>query len=329
VLFRSGTQLIARGLQPGVCGETWNLERPEAVESIHRAYRQAGCDLVTTNTFGANSTNLERHGLAAQTAVFNLAGAQTARRAADGAIEGLEASRVSGLASRGGGLPINRLTDSPINQSTIPGGWVLGDIGPFGGFLEPLGDMTPGVLLEVFRGQAQALRDGGADAIIIETMVDPAELSIAVKAAKTVANWPVIATYAFNRDQGNSGGGGKLRGFRTVMGTSVQDAMAAAIDAGADVVGANCGTSLSLEDYLRLAEQLVAAAGPSKTPVILQPNAGSPQMIDGKLVHSATPADMAGLVKPLLGIGVRIIGGCCGTSPEHLRAMAGKMPRKG
>ncbi|MGE5610538.1 MAG: homocysteine S-methyltransferase family protein [Bacillota bacterium] len=271
-----GTQLMAKGLTPGACGELWNLQNPDAVESIHRAYRQAGCDLITTNTFGASSASLKKHDLDTQAAQINRAGAQIARRAAG------------------------------------DNAWVLGDMGPFGDFLEPLGDMTADQLLDIFQQQAAALYEGGSDAIIVETMQDPAELAVAVKAAKQASSRPVIATYAF------SDGGNKT--FRTMMGTVAQDAVARAIDAGADVVGTNCGTSLSFEDYLRLAEQLVAAAG--KVPVIVQPNAGAPVMSGGKLVYRAQPQDMATIVAPLIKLGVRIIGGCCGTSPDHLRAVA-------
>ena len=276
-----GTQLILRGLPVGVCGETWNLDNPQAVEAIHRAYREAGCDLLTTNTFGATTTNLERHHLAEKAHALNVAGAQLARRAAG---------------------------DSA---------WVLGDIGPFGGFLEPLGETTEAQLLAIFRAQAEGLREGGADGIIIETMGDPAEVSVAIRAAKEVTDWPVIATYAFAKAEDGS--------FRTLMGTRVGEAMAAAAKAGADIIGANCGTALGLPEYIELAKQLVAAARPSGTGVILQPNAGAPQMIDGKMVHPATPQEMAALVHPFIDAGLRIIGGCCGTTPEHLRAMAAKL----
>jgi len=276
-----GTQLMVRGLAAGSCGEKWNVDRPADVEAIHRAYRQAGCDLVTTNTFGGTSLVLARHGLERQVDALNRAGAQVASRAAG---------------------------DS---------GWVLGDIGPFGGFLEPVGDTTSEQAAVAFRDQAVALAAGGADAFIVETFSDPAEVALAIAAARSASpRLPIVATYAFERGDGVT--------FRTMTGADVRTATAAAISAGAHVVGANCGTSLSLDDYLRLARDLVAAAG--RTAVILQPNAGSPQSVDGKLVYPASPADMAGLVPELLRIGVRIIGGCCGTTPEHLRAMKGKMP---
>lgn len=270
-----GTQLMAAGLPSGACGELWNVERPDAVAAIHRDYLDAGCDLIITNTFGGSSAALERHGLNRRARELNLAGARLARQAA-----GEQA-------------------------------WVLGDVGPFGGFLEPMGETTSDELLDMFTAQIEALLEGGADAIIIETMSDPQELAVAVQAVRKLTDKPVIASYAFS----HSGGV-----FRTMMGTCPADAIRLAIQAGADVVGANCGTSLSLDDYLRLADELLDAAG--NRPVILQPNAGSPQSIGGKLRYPATPADMAAIVPQLVKLGVKIIGGCCGTTPQHLRAMS-------
>lgn len=271
-----GTQLFLRGLAVGACSEQWNTRRPDDVKAIHAAYRQAGCDLLTTNTFGGSAPALQRHGLENQVLPLNRAGAGLAREAAGDAC------------------------------------LVLGDIGPFGGFLEPMGDMLPDALMAIFADQASALQAGGADAVIIETMSDPAEVAIAVKAAKQVGNWPVLATYAYAHGEAGT--------FRTMMGTSVDEATRAAIDAGADVVGANCGTNLSLADYRRLAEAVVKAAG--STPVIFQPNAGSPQMVDGRLTYLATPAQMAELARDLVSLGVKIVGGCCGTNPEILTAMS-------
>lgn len=270
-----GTQLMARGMPAGYCSELWNVEHADDVKAIHGAYRDAGCQLLTTNTFGGTSAALERHGHTGMVEKLNSQGAALARSAAG---------------------------DRCL---------VLGDIGPFGGFLEPLGDTTVEQLTEMFSQQAKALVAGGVDALIVETMSDTAEIAVAIKAAKSTGK-PVIATYAFAHGEAGT--------FRTMMGTSVEDAIEAAVDAGADVVGANCGTSLSLEDYLKLAQALVAAAG--KTPVIVQPNAGAPQTIDGKLVYLATPEAMADLAKKMVAAGVKVVGGCCGTTPAHLKAIA-------
>jgi 5-methyltetrahydrofolate--homocysteine methyltransferase len=271
-----GTQLQARGLLPGANGELWCIEHPNAVAAIHRDYAQAGARLITTNTFGANRAILARHGLAGRTRELNLAGARVARAGAG------------------------------------PDAIILGDVGPFGDFLEPVGVTTEAELQDIFTEQITALRDGGADGIIIETMADPAEAAIAVLVARQVADWPVIATFAFSRMGDGS--------FRTMTGATTQEVVAAMREARVDAVGANCGTSLTPPDYIALAGALVAAA--QHTPVIVQPNAGSPQA--GHWVP-ADPGSMAHAVPALLAAGVKIIGGCCGTTPAHIAAMAGAM----
>lgn len=265
-----GTQLLARGLASGECGMRWNLERPGDVSGIHQAYRNAGCDLITTNSFGGSRFALERHGLASAVTELN--------RAAGG-----------------------------------DGGWILGDVGPFGDFLEPVGDVTADELRAVFRDQIAALLDGGADAILVETMSDPAEAIVGVEAAKTFTPAvPVIITYAFQKTAPGE--------FRTMMGTRAAEAVRRTIDTGAEIVGANCGTALSLDDYVELAGQLVAAAG--KAVVIVQPNAGSPRTENGRTIYDATPEQMGATANRLLAAGVRILGGCCGTTPDHLAAMS-------
>jgi 5-methyltetrahydrofolate--homocysteine methyltransferase len=273
-----GTQLIEAGLTTADCGVVWNVDRPEVIESVHRRYVEAGCRLVTTNTFQASATALAMHGLGDRASEINRAGAQVARRAAG---------------------------DQAL---------VMADIGPFGGFLEPLGETTETELTAIFTEQLSAMHEGGADLVVVETMSDPNEVAVAVRAAKAMGDWPVIATYAFQRSGEQ---------FTTMMGTSVDDALAAAAEAGADVIGANCGTALDLDAYRQLADALLAAAGDK--PVILQPNAGSPVQQDGQTVYLATPDDMATLAGDLVARGVKVVGGCCGTTPEHLAAMAEKV----
>jgi 5-methyltetrahydrofolate--homocysteine methyltransferase len=272
-----GTQLLARGLKSGDNGIVWNVEHPGEVAAIHQAYRTSGCDLVTTNSFGGSRLALERHGLARRMAELNRAAAAVACAAAG------------------------------------ERGWVLGDVGPFGDFLEPIGETTADELRVVFRDQIAALIEGGADAILVETMSDPAEAVVGVEAAQAAArDVPVVVTYAFQKTAPGQ--------FRTLTGATVAEAIGRATAAGAAVVGTNCGTSLSLDDYVELARQIVSAAG--STPVIVQPNAGSPKWEDGRTVYAATPEQMAETAAKLLAAGVRIVGGCCGTTPAHLAAVS-------
>jgi 5-methyltetrahydrofolate--homocysteine methyltransferase len=272
-----GTQLLARGLKGGDCGMVWNVERPDDVRSIHQAYRDGGSDLITTNSFGGSRFVLERHGLGSRVAELNRAAAKVARAAVG------------------------------------DNGWVLGDVGPFGDFLEPVGDTTADDLRAAFRDQIAALIEGGADAILVETMSDPAEAIVGVEAAKSCApNLPVIVTYAFQKTAPGQ--------FRTMMGTEAAEAVKRATGAGAEIVGTNCGTSLGFDDYVELTAQMVRTAGAA--PVIVQPNAGSPQMENGQTIYRATPEQMSALALRLLAAGARIIGGCCGTAPAHLAAMS-------
>ena len=269
-----GTQLMEAGVGTGECGVAWNVDQPDTIVDIHRMYLDAGCDFLTTNTFQGSREALSMHGLSERAAELNRAGADVARRAA-------------------GGKAL-----------------VAADIGPFGGFLEPLGTTTPDELTTIFDEQLRAQLEGGADVALIETMSDPNEATKGVAAARALGDWPVISTYAFQKADDR---------FVTMMGVSAADAAEASIAAGADVVGANCGSGLDLDDYVRLVEALAAAAG--DTPVLIQPNAGSPVDNGGELSYPATPQDMADLVPRLLDAGAAIIGGCCGTSPAHLAAM--------
>lgn len=274
----TGTELQSRGLRPGECGEDWNVSASERVADIHRHYVAAGSELVTTNTFGATSVALGRHGLGQRVAELNRAGAALAREVAG---------------------------------STR---WVLGDVGPVGEMLEPWGMLSHRAAEEAFREQSAALLAGGVDAILVETMSDPEEAALAIRAARDAGAGVVVATFAFQNSPA---------GFRTMMGATVTQCVEAALAAGAQIVGTNCGVHLALPDYVRLAGELVAAAGTA--PVIVQPNAGAPRLVDGRAVYDESAAALAAAVPSFLSAGVRIVGGCCGTTPVHIAAMAAAM----
>ncbi|HON90151.1 MAG TPA: homocysteine S-methyltransferase family protein [Sedimentisphaerales bacterium] len=270
-----GTQLFARGVEPGHCNDWLNVERPDLVLDVHRAYLDAGCDAVLTNTFGANRYALGRHGYADKAFEINKAGAQVARKAA--------------------------------GESR----YVLGDVGPTGDFLEPLGLLKPDPVREAFVEQVKGLREGGVDGLIIETMTAIEELEVAIEAAKSAGGGlPVLASMSFDK-------GGV--GFRTMMGVDVATAVSRMIALGVDVIGFNCGTC-TLEEYVELAQTYVTSAQ-GKVPVFAEPNAGKPELLDGQAVYRVTPEEFASACRKILDVGVHILGGCCGSTPRHIGAV--------
>ncbi len=196
--------------------------------------------------------------------------------------------------------------------------YVFGDIGPSGDFLEPLGHLKSHQLKAAFTDQVQALLSGGVDGVIIETMSAVEEAVIAVKAAKSAgSDLPVLASMSFDK-KGND--------FRTMMGVTVETAVTLLISAGADAVGFNCG-SATLDDYVELSKKFVDAAKSADKDVLVlaEPNAGKPELAEGKTVHKVTPNEFAAAAQKIYDAGVTIIGGCCGTSPDHIKALAKKL----
>lgn len=185
---------------------------------------------------------------------------------------------------------------------------ILGDIGPCGEFLEPFGELTERSLADAVKLQAQVLADCGVDGFIVETMSDPNEMQVTVSTAKRLG-LPVYATFTYERG---------ACGFQTMMGTSPAEATRLACEAGADAVGANCGTSLSLDDYLELAKVILASA--AGLPVLLQPNAGTPVDTGAGFTYALSDKAFADWARRAAALGVAIIGGCCGTAPAHIAA---------
>lgn len=274
-----GTQLIARGVEPGRCNDWLNVELPNMVLDVHQAYIDAGSDAIITNTFGANRYALGRHGCADKAFEINKAGAQVARKAAG--------------ASR----------------------YVLGDIGPTGDFLEPLGMLKHDQVREAFVEQVKGLREGGVDGLIIETMTALDELEVAIDAARSAGGGlPVLASMSF--DKGGAG-------FRTMMGVDVATAAARMIALGVDAVGFNCGTT-TLDEYIELSKAYVAAAQ-GKVQIFAEPNAGKPELVGSQAVYKVTPEEFAAACRKILDTGIHILGGCCGSTPDHIRAVAGAL----
>jgi len=203
---------------------------------------------------------------------------------------------------------INREAVLAVRRVVGERAFVSASVGPSGRMLKPLGDTSTEEVEASFTAQIEVLTAAGADVICVETMSDIAEATLAVRAAKKVApSVPVIATMTFSR---------RPRGFFTVMGASVEKAVVGLTEAGADVVGSNCGNGI--EDMVEVAR---AAATVATVPLAMQPNAGLPEPVDGKLVYRQPPEAFASHVHELLDLGVAIVGGCCGTAPEHIRAV--------
>lgn len=185
---------------------------------------------------------------------------------------------------------------------------VIASIGPSGKMLI-IGEVSEEELYESFKQQAVALEKGGADAICIETMMDKDEAAIAVRAAKENTGCEVICTFTFDKT--------KTGEYRTMMGTSPVEAAGAAIEAGADIIGTNCGNGM--ERMIEIVREM-REAFPDK-PILVHANAGLPVSVDGKDVYPETPDIMASFVPELVKAGANIIGGCCGTTPAHITAM--------
>lgn len=270
-----GTQLMLAGLEQGSCGEEWNLAHPERVLAIQRRYAEAGADCILTNTFGGSRIMLDRHSNGDRAAAINRAGVEIARAAF-------------------GGRP----------------GYVLGDIGPFGGLMEPYGEFTETAVREAFLEQARALVEAGADAIIIETQTSLEELGLGLEAAKAAGAPCVIGSMAYDVTLDGST-------FRTMMGVDPERAAAFMEEHGADIVALNCGTGMDME---RARQAVLRYREATDLPIMVQPNAGQPKLVNMKVVYDETPEQMCVGVVPLLEAGAGIVGACCGSTPEHIAA---------
>ncbi|MBI5699001.1 homocysteine S-methyltransferase family protein [Candidatus Saganbacteria bacterium] len=263
-----GTELMERGVRPEDCFDAQNLKKPEIVLAVHKAYVQAGADIIETNTFGANRIKLADYQLDKKVREVNLEAAKLARKA--------------------------------IGEN----GFVCGSIGPLGKMLDPLGEITFDQAAEVFAEQAKALEEGGADCVSIETISDLQEMRAAVIAVKSNTKLPVIASLTYDE------------GEKTVYGTTPEVAVAVLEPLGVDVIAANCSTGP--EGMLKVAKRLLAV---SRVPVMVMPNAGMPELIGNRAVYQMTPEKFGAFAKKFAEMGVAIVGGCCGTGPEHIRAI--------
>ncbi len=273
-----GTMLFQAGLVPGACPEAWNDTRPEVLREIHRAYLEAGSDMVETNTFGGTRLKLKAYGLESRCRELNQQAARLARSVCP------------------------------------PDRYVVGSIGPTGHLPDsfaPMGDTPAEVFYENFREQALALAEGGVDLFAIETMMIPEEAVLAIKAAREATGLPVMCSMTFQFDR-------QRNVDRTLWGTAPGDAAGQLVEAGAEVVGCNCGDGgpgrvPAILGEMRAATSVLLAA---------YPNAGIPKTLGDKTVYDLTPEAMAAAYPAILAAGANIVGACCGSTPEHIRRIA-------
>ncbi len=265
-----GTLLYAKGVFINRCYDELNLSQPDLIRGIHQEYLHAGAEVIETNTFGANSFRLARHGYTDKLKQINLNGVQLAREAA----KSFDAM-------------------------------VAGAVGPLGVRIEPLGKIAREEAREAFRQQIEALVKGGVDLLILETFGSIDELHQAILAAREVdPTVPVVAEVTIDED-GNALDGSTPENF----GPRIEGF-------GADVIGINCSVGpVALLDAIERLRPLV------KAPLSAMPNAGMPRSVEGRNIYLCSPEYMASYARKFVAAGVRFVGGCCGTTPEHIRAM--------
>ena len=262
-----GTQIMKRGLQPRESPDSWNLTHPEKVQEVAKEYVDAGSRVILTNTFGANRFVLGKFGLADKVTEVNIKGVEISKKAA-----GTKA-------------------------------YVFASMGPSGKLLLTK-DVSEDDLRQAFEEQAKAIAMAGADAIVVETMMDLAEARIAATAAKQTG-LPVIACLVFDA--------GKTKD-RTMMGNTPEQVVEVLSHIGLDGFGANCGQGI--EGFIPICSRMRFA---TDLPLWMKPNAGLPERVEGQVVYRTTAQEFVSFVPELVQAGANFIGGCCGTEQAFIR----------
>jgi 5-methyltetrahydrofolate--homocysteine methyltransferase len=267
-----GTLLMQRGLKQGEAPEVYNLTKPYVLEEIAALYLSAGAEIVTTNTFGASPLRLKHFSLDKETE------------------------------------EINRNAVAAVRKAVRDQAYVSASVGPSALMIKPYGDAEPEEVFSSFQRQARALLEAGPDMFCIETMADPVEAALAIKAVRSLDSViPIMATMTF---------GITPKGFYTFLGASVKNAAAALEKAGANIIGSNCGEGI--DKMIEVAREYRQC---SQLPIAIQSNAGLPSKTEAGLTYSETPEYVGGQAVELLKMGVQIVGGCCGTGPDHIHAI--------
>ncbi|MGI6778185.1 MAG: homocysteine S-methyltransferase family protein [Acetivibrionales bacterium] len=263
-----GYLLQKMGLAGGDCPELWNIKQAVKIKEIYMAYKDAGCDVIQTNTFQGNRVQLEKYSLGSMVYELNYQGAVLAKEV---------------------------MGDN---------GFVAASVGPMGELLEPLGELTFKKAYEIYKEQVTALVDGGVDIINFETFSDLAEMRAAFFAAKEVSDIPVICSFAFESNG------------RTLMGTDPFTAAVVMKALGAEMIGANC--SFGPDHMLGVIKKMHEAGGICLS---VKPNAGIPEAVGGSIVYKETVENFTKLAQEFARHGARLIGGCCGTTPDYIKAL--------
>jgi len=268
-----GTLLQEKGLTDGGAPELWNVEKPEIIEEIFDKYAKAGANFLTTNTFGGSAPRLQMHGLEDRLFELNKAASEIAKKVA----------------------------------SNYPDVFVMGDVGPTGELMEPMGTLTVAGAKEIFTEQIKALLAGGADGILIETMSDVSEVQAAVQAVQEIdPEIPIIVMLSFDTN------------LRTMMGVKPAQAITEISKMSVKIIGANCGRGT---DEIRVIAKEMSENKIEGVYLITQSNAGLPKLVGADFVYDGTPEEMAKYAVDMKGLGINIIGACCGSTPEHIAAI--------
>lgn len=267
-----GTMLNQRGIGFDQCFDALNLTDPALVADVHRAYIEAGAQIIQTNTFGANRFKLNEHDLGDQLEAINRAGVELARR---------------------------------VVMASFKKVLVAGDVGPLGVRLSPFGRVQLEEARQVFAEQIVALCQAGVDLIILETMSDLYEMREAIEAARQVCELPIVASMTFTRDD------------RTLLGDSPTNVAMSLHESGADVIGVNCSGGPA--QILRILGEMHQAVPEARLSAM--PNAGWPERVGGRIMYPASPDYFSDYARALRKVGACLIGGCCGTTPNHIAGM--------
>lgn len=276
-----GTQLFNSGLEAGMAPEALNLHDKEKVYKVHEGYLNAGSDIVLTNTFGGNKFRLLLHELDDRVIEINKSAAEIARRAVD-----------------------------VLDREAF----VAGSLGPTGGLLEPLGDLTPEEVTDAYKTQAIGLVEGGVDILWLETFSDLKEIQAAIKGIRQVTNLPLVATMSYDT------------AGHTMMGVSGFQQADLIESYNLLGIGANCGASLEdTKNAIKMMRSVCENYSGYDCLIVFKPNAGVPEWHGADLVYSGTPEIMAEQAAEVIKEGLTIIGACCGSTPEHIAFMKKKL----